>query len=111
MMELHGKSPIRVGLAGTGFGVSSHLPAWRTMPGVTVTALFSADPARGKKAAADNGIPASYDSFADFVAADVDLIDIASTPEFHAEHTLAAIAADKHVICEKPFAPSFAEVE
>ena len=42
---------------------------------------------------------------------DVDLVDIC-TPEFlHAEQTIAAAAAGKHVHCEKPMAASVAEAD
>ena len=34
----------------------------------------------------------------------IEVVHIASTPERHAEHTLAALRAGKHVLCEKPLA-------
>ena len=48
---------------------------------------------------------ATYDSLHDLVADDaVDLIDITLPPALHAEITVAALAAGKHVFCEKPLA-------
>jgi predicted dehydrogenase len=43
--------------------------------------------------------------------ADIDVVDICTPPTLHVPQTLAAIAADKHVICEKPLAGSLAEVD
>ena len=42
---------------------------------------------------------------------DIDVVDICTPPALHVAQTLAAIAADKHVICEKPLAGSLAEVD
>ncbi len=43
--------------------------------------------------------------------ADIDVVDVCTPPTLHLPQTLAAIAADKHVICEKPLAGSLAEVD
>jgi predicted dehydrogenase len=43
--------------------------------------------------------------------ADIDVVDVCTPPTLHVPQTLAAIAADKHVICEKPLAGSLAEVD
>ena len=42
---------------------------------------------------------------------DVDIIDICTPPTLHVAQALAALAAGKHVICEKPIAGSLAEVD
>ena len=42
---------------------------------------------------------------------DVDLVDIASPGDTHAEIALAALEAGKHVLCEKPFANTVAEAQ
>lgn len=43
--------------------------------------------------------------------ADIDVIDICTPPRLHLPQTLAALAAGKHVICEKPLCASLAEVD
>jgi predicted dehydrogenase len=43
--------------------------------------------------------------------ADVDVVDICTPPTLHVPQTLAALAAGKHVICEKPLAGSLADVD
>ncbi|MFC1959530.1 Gfo/Idh/MocA family protein [Chloroflexota bacterium] len=42
---------------------------------------------------------------------DIDIIDICTPNAFHAELTIAALKAGKHVICEKPLAPTPAEIK
>jgi len=58
------------------------------------------------------GVPCRTASFEDVLGmADIDVVDICTPPTLHVPQTLAAIAADKHVICEKPLAGSLAEVD
>ena len=42
---------------------------------------------------------------------DIDIIDVCTPNMYHAELTIAALEAGKHVICEKPLAPTVAEVQ
>jgi predicted dehydrogenase len=43
--------------------------------------------------------------------ADIDVVDICTPPALHVPQTLAVLAAEKHVICEKPLAGSLADVD
>lgn len=95
---------LRVGIVGTGFGARVQVPGFRAA-GFEVTAICSADPARARAAAEQARIPAAVDTVAELVARDdVDVVCVASPPTLHHEHTIAALAAGKHVICEKPMA-------
>lgn len=70
-----------------------------------VVAVMSADSERGKVFAQANRIPASYTAI-DALLGDpaVDAVYISTTNELHKAQTLAAAAAGKHVLCEKPLA-------
>lgn len=62
--------------------------------------------------AARYGIPRKVRDFADVVAmADIDVVIICTPPSLHHEMVMAALRAGKHVVCEKPFAASLAEVD
>ena len=70
-----------------------------------IVAVMSADSARGKAFAEANRIAASYASVEALLAdPKVDAVYISTTNELHKAQTLAAAAAGKHVLCEKPLA-------
>ncbi len=67
-------------------------------------AVAARDVSRGKAYAEQHGIERVHASYADLVRdPDVDLVYIGTPPAFHAELALAAIAAGKSVLVEKPF--------
>ncbi|MDP9283172.1 MAG: Gfo/Idh/MocA family oxidoreductase, partial [Chloroflexota bacterium] len=95
---------LRVGIVGTGFGARVQIPGFRAA-GYEVTAICSARLDRARAAAEQAGIPVAVDMVGDLVARDdVDVVCVTSPPTLHREHALAALAAGKHVICEKPMA-------
>ncbi|MCA1487648.1 Gfo/Idh/MocA family protein, partial [Bradyrhizobium sp. IC4061] len=100
---------IRVGLVGCGFVSELHMYAFRRVYGVDVEVAAVA--ARGDKVVAFAGhhnIPRVYRSFAELIAdRDLDVVDICTPPNLHAEMIVAAMQSGKHVICEKPFAGYF----
>jgi len=86
--------------------------AIRAQAGNEVVAVMSSDPARAKQYAEANGLAAAYDSV-DALLADpqVDAVYISTTNELHKAQTLAAAAAGKHVLCEKPLALNLADAQ
>lgn len=70
-----------------------------------VVAVMSSSLERGRAYAGEMGIARAYDSV-DALLADpqVDAVYISTTNELHREQVLAAAAAGKHVLCEKPLA-------
>lgn len=100
---------IKVGLVGCGFVSELHMHAFRRVYGVDVEVAAVA--ARGDHVvefASRHQIPHVYRSFAELVAdGELDVIDICTPPNLHAEMIVTAMQAGKHVICEKPFAGYF----
>ncbi|MEH2487829.1 Gfo/Idh/MocA family protein [Bradyrhizobium sp. AZCC 2230] len=100
---------IRVGLVGCGFVSELHMYAFRRVYGVDVEVAAVA--ARGDHVvefAARHNIPRVYRGFAELIAdRALDVIDICTPPNLHAEMIVASMQAGKHVICEKPFAGYF----
>jgi glucose-fructose oxidoreductase len=81
-----------------------------------LTALVSGDPAKARKVAAEHNVPErsiyTYQTF-DRIRddPDVDVVYVILPNSMHAEYTIRAAQAGKHVLCEKPMAVSSAECE
>lgn len=100
----------RIGIAGAGFGVHAHLPALLAHPRFQVLAIAS--PHSAARVADERGIPHHFRSCAEMLAGlELDAVTIASPPFAHKEDVIAALAAGKNVVCEKPFATSVADAE
>jgi predicted dehydrogenase len=91
-------------IVGTGFGCITHLRALRAA-GFEVHALVGRDPGKTRERARRFDVPHGLTELdAALALPGVDAVAIATPPNTHAEIALAAIAAGRHVLCEKPFA-------
>ena len=101
---------MRWGLIGASTIAEQHMIGAIRTTGGEVAAVVSSTAARARDYAAQHGIPAAGDSLS-LVLEDpsIDAVYISSTNEKHREQALAAIAAGKHVLCEKPLAMTVAE--
>ncbi|MFI5053477.1 MAG: Gfo/Idh/MocA family protein [Acidimicrobiia bacterium] len=98
---------IRVGIIGVGWGSVVQTPAFRAVPEFEVAALCSRRPERVAEAGEKLGIEDTSTDWREFVQRDdLDLISVCTPVDLHAEQTIAAVAAGKHVLCEKPVALS-----
>src|SRR5512137_458587 len=94
---------LRAGVIGTGFIGPVHVEALRRL-GVTVTAICDVGDLAAN-AAVGLGIPQALTNYRDLLSCgDVDVVHITTPNRFHAEMSLAALRAGKHVVCEKPLA-------
>jgi predicted dehydrogenase len=111
------RSTLRVGMVGYAFMGAAHAHAWRTAPRffelplrpeLTAVCGRSAD---GVRAAAERqGWASTETDWRRLVERDdIDLVDICTPGDSHAEIAVAALRAGKHVLCEKPLANSLAE--
>jgi predicted dehydrogenase len=91
-------------IVGTGFGCITHLRALRNA-GFDVRALVGRDPEKTRERARRFDVPNGLTNLRDALALPgVEAVAIATPPHTHAPIALEAIAAGKHVVCEKPFA-------
>ncbi len=96
---------VGIALVGTGFALNVQLPAFRLIPGAEIRALVGRDPARTEALARRHGIARSSTQLEAVLSdAAIDLICISTPPDTHRTLALAALAAGKHVLCEKPMA-------
>jgi predicted dehydrogenase len=100
---------IGAAVVGTGFIGAVHVEALRRL-GVQVHGVVGSSRERAAKRSADLGLPPAYESF-DAMLADprVDVVHITSPNHLHHAQAKAALAASKHVVCEKPLAMTSAE--
>ncbi|CTQ55496.1 1,5-anhydro-D-fructose reductase [Roseibium album] len=97
---------LRWGLIGASRIASSYIiDAMRAQEGAEVLSVLSSDQKRGERFASENRINDSYTDLDSLLADDrVNAVYISTTNEKHHAQALAAIAAGKNVLCEKPLA-------
>jgi predicted dehydrogenase len=95
---------LKAGVVGTGFIGVVHVDALRRL-GVQVFGVVGSSPER----AATKGIAPVYESFEALLAEDVDVVHLTTPNHLHYLQAKQALAAGKHVVCEKPLATTAAE--
>jgi predicted dehydrogenase len=106
-------SPIRIGVLGAAAIVPAALtnPA-HSIPEAQVVAIAARDPKRAEAFARKHHIPRVHQTYSDLLAdPDIDAIYNPLPNSLHAEWTIRALRAGKHVLCEKPFAANAREAE
>ena len=106
-------SPIRVGVLGAAAIVPMALtqPA-RSVHEVQIVAIAARDPKRAKSFARKHHIPRVHQTYDDLLSdPEIDAIYNPLPNSLHAEWTIRALKAGKHVLCEKPFASNTQEAE
>lgn len=106
-----------IGLIGTGFMGKAHAFAYRAVlaafpdvPTPRLEMIADVDAASAAKAARQYGFSRSTGNWRELVADPrIDVVSITTPNTFHKEMTLAALAAGKHVHCEKPLSPTLAD--
>jgi len=101
---------LRAGIIGTGFIGPVHIESLKRL-GVQVTAICGSTK-NARATAGKWGIPevyGDYDYRAMYRSSNVDVVHITSPNKVHVEQSLAALAAGKHVVCEKPLGMTSSE--
>lgn len=102
-------APLRAALIGCGnIGARGHAPAYGHIPEVDLVAVCDVDEAAARRVAAATGAEACLDYRRLLDRPDIHLVDICTPTATHAAIALDALAAGKHVLCEKPLAPTLA---
>jgi xylose dehydrogenase (NAD/NADP) len=103
-------SPLRLGILGTARIARSFCEGVAPSEHVTVAAVASRFAGRARSFARDFNIPRSFDSYAALLAdRELDAIYNPLPNSLHAEWSIRALRAGKHVLCEKPLAPTARE--
>ncbi|WP_294060387.1 Gfo/Idh/MocA family oxidoreductase [Sphingomonas sp.] len=109
----------KLGYAIVGLGklsLGQLIPGLRKTRGARLAAVVSGSPDKAKRVAAENGL--SADAIYDYRGFDrlkddprVDIVYVVLPNSMHAEYTIRAFKAGKHVLCEKPLATTIADAE
>jgi xylose dehydrogenase (NAD/NADP) len=102
---------LRWGILGTARINRSVIPAIRAVERQTVVAIASRTPARARDSAEAWEIPRACDYDGLLAAPDIDAIYVPLPNRLHAEWTIHAADAGKHVLCEKPLALTVPDVD
>ncbi len=104
--------PLRWGILGAGNISAQWVWALHACEGATVSAVAARDLDRAKEFARQYGVGTAYGDYREMVAADdVDIVYIGTINPLHKEHTLLAIEAGKHVLCEKPLTINLSDAQ
>jgi predicted dehydrogenase len=100
---------LRVGIVSAAWGAFAHLPAWRAIPGVEVTAICTSRRETAEAAQARLGLPRAFWNAEEMCAdPDIDIVDLGTRPNVRLPMVLAALANDKHIYNASPHVPDWA---
>ena len=92
----------RFGIIGAGSIANHFCRAVEMLPDAEVVAVASSSESRAKEFAQANHIPESYGSYEGMLRnADINIVYVATTHNFHMENIRLCFAYNKHVLCEK----------
>lgn len=94
---------VRVGLIGCGSISDAHLQAYAANPQVKLVAVCDLNVERARTAASKYEIAGVYSDYRELLAdPNIDAVSVCTWNNSHAEISIAALRAGKHVLCEKP---------
>lgn len=104
---------VRLGIAGAGVIVREyHLPVMVTNPRLEVAAICDVIEAAARRSAEQFHIPNTFRDYSALLAqSELDAVFVAVPNNLHAPVAVAAFAAGKHVLCEKPMASTVKEAQ
>ncbi|WP_269539610.1 Gfo/Idh/MocA family protein [Cerasicoccus fimbriatus] len=106
-------NPLRIGIIGAGGNTrSKHIPGFQAIDGVEVVTIANRTPESAQRVADEFGVPRISKRWQDVIADDaVDAVCIGTWPYLHAEATIDALAAGKHVLTEARMAMNLDEAK
>jgi predicted dehydrogenase len=103
--------PIRFGILGPGRAATRFAQGLTAVPNATLQSVWGRNPDKTQSFAQKFNVPHAPATLNQFLAADIDAIYVATHPDTHADLCIQALAAGKHVLCEKPSALNVAQLE
>ena len=102
---------LKVGIIGLGGIANLHAGGWKESEHCELVAGCDTNPEVFEHWKSEHGLKKVTTDYEALIGdPDLDVIDICSPNNFHAPQTIAALDAGKHVLCEKPLAPTVDEI-
>jgi len=102
---------IRFGIIGPGRAAARFAEGLTAVPNATLHSVWGRNPAKTQAFAQKHNVPQTPATLDQFLATDIDAVYVATHPDTHADLCIQALAAGKHVLCEKPSALNVAQLE
>ena len=102
---------LRFGIIGPGRAAARFAQGFAAVPYAVVHAVWGRDAGRTRAFAERFAIPHAAGSLEEFLESGIDAVYVGTHPDSHAEFSIAALAAGKHVLCEKPAALNTRQLE
>ena len=104
--------PVQVGLIGSQFISTIHAKSLQQCKNAEILAVASPTPGNAETFAGEFNIPNHFTDYQQLLElAELDMVVIGAPNHLHCEMTVAAAAAGKHVVCEKPLCLNLAEAD
>lgn len=101
---------VKIGIIGAGSISELHFESYNKHPQVELVAVCDLDESRAKEKAAKYNIKQTFTDYKELLALpDLDAVSICTWNNTHAEISIAALNADKHVLVEKPLCKTVQE--
>lgn len=101
---------IKLAIVGTGGMANAHANAFKEIPGCKLVAGVDINEDRAREFCDRHGIPAAYGSVEELLKkCDFDAASVVTPDNFHVSCALPLVKDGKHVLCEKPIAPTAPE--
>ena len=100
-----------IGIIGSGgIARAAHMPNYAKLPDVNLIAVADKSAQAGQTAAKQFEVPHVFKDYRDLLKLkEIDAVSVCTPNAYHAESTIAALKAGKHVLCEKPIAMNAGE--
>jgi predicted dehydrogenase len=104
--------PLRVALVGVGRIGWAHLRALSATPAAKVVGVYDQNLGLARERADTEGVRRVYSSWSEVLDdEDVQCVGVLLPHDLHEQYSIEALEAGKHVVCEKPLAPTLAECD
>jgi len=105
------KKVLNVAMIGTGGISKTHMPGWEASPHARVTAAADINEKNLKTWGKECNVKRLTTDCDELIAdPEIDVVDICTPNGYHADLSISALNAGKHVLCEKPLAPTPDEI-